>query len=284
MGVISYAMPLQNQPALRFLLLVLLALAAMVAVMAAAPRPVSAQGDEPTLVIDVGPQGNEGTVLGPIEDCVRAEVGDVFSVDMVIRDVTDLLAWEASLEYDPQVVIVVGQDTTLFQEADGLSAVIDISQPTPDDSGFHTMSAFDSSDPVQPDSGSGVLARVTLEAVGEGESELNWGELDIDEDGVIDRGVLLRDIDAEVIGDEDGDGLFDGEREGAFVAVGQDCPPGTTVVEAEAVGNVGADDGGNNAWLLIAGGGVIAAVVALGAGFVLMRRGRKPPTGSPAAS
>ena len=37
-------------------------------------------------------------------------------------------------------------------------------------------------------------------------------------------------------------------------------------------------------WLLIAGGGVIAAVVALGAGFVLMRRGRKPQTGSPAAS
>ena len=126
------------------------------------------------------------------------------------------------------MLTVVDHDVKLFQGANQGSSPIDISARVPDDSGFHTLSAFESSDPPQVDSGSGVLARVTLEATAEGESELAIGERDINNDGTLDRGTLMRDIDAVVIGDTDEDNYFDGEASGAIVVVGDAALPATT--------------------------------------------------------
>ena len=82
------------------------------------------------------------------------------------------------------------------------------------------------------DSGSGVLARLTLEAKADGQSLLRFGNRDINEDGVQDRGTLLKDANADVIGDDTGDDFFDGEQQDAMVAVGEDCPDGSTAAEA----------------------------------------------------
>ena len=119
------------------------------------------------------------------------------------------------------MVWVVEHDVKLFQEANDGSSVIDISSQLPDNTGFHTLSAFESSDPPAVDSGSGVLARLTLEAKADGQSLLRFGNRDINEDGVQDRGTLLKDANADVIGDDTGDDFFDGERQDAMVAVGE---------------------------------------------------------------
>jgi hypothetical protein len=246
-------------------------LAAMLLVATGATtRAARAQNGEPSLAIDAGIDGNGPDAVGRIEDCISVSPGETFQIDMVIQDVEELLAWEASLDFDPAVVTVVGHDVKQFQEVNAGSSVIDISSQVPDDSGFHTLSAFESSDPPQVDTGSGVLARLTLEAQADGQSLLRFGNRDFNQDGVQDRGVLLKDIDADVIGDETGDDFFDGERQDAMVAVGEDCPDGSTPAQA-----AGAGDNGSSG-LMIAGGiaaGIALAVVALGAVLLLRRRG-----------
>ena len=134
---------------------------------------------------------------------------------------------------------------------------------------------LESSDPPVVDSGSGVLARVRLEAVGEGESPLRFGERDINGDGSPDRGTLLKDVDARVIGDENGDSFFDGPRGEAIAVVGDDCPAGSSSVSIEETAT--SSDSGFP-WLFAAG--AIAALAAAGLGGVLLIS-RRESAGSP---
>ena len=254
-----------------------------VAVLLAAALPIaftfadaSAQ-ETPSLAVDVGIEGNAPLEVSRIEDCISVDVGDKFEIDFVIDGITDLLAWEASLSYEPGVVVVVEHNVKLFQEGNVGSSVIDVSpSQVPDDSGFHTLSALESSDPPAVDSGAGTLARLTLEARGEGESQLEFGARDIDGDGEEDRGTLLKDVDAMDIGDEDGDSLFDGEQADALVVVGDECPEGSTVAEAG-----GSDSGGSSSWLIIGGAAAVALVVGVAGGWLLFfRRGSRRPEDS----
>ncbi len=249
------------------MLFVWVLIAALTAIGINSPRSAIAAG--PSLAIDTGPAGNEATTVSQIEDCVTADVGDQFQVDVVIMDVTDLLAWEVSLDYDPEILTVVEHDVKLFQGANAGSAPIDISSKTPDTSGFHTLSAFESSDPPAVDSGSGVLARVTLEAIKQGESGLRFGNRDLNQDGKQDRGTLLRDASAAIIGDDTGDDFFDGETQDALAVVGGDCPPGSTVARAGG----GSGGGGSMPWLVIAG--AIATVAVAGAAITVISFSRR---------
>lgn len=241
-----------------------------------AASPAWTQGEGPSLAIDAGPEGNGPTSIAGIQDCVSAPLSALFEIDVVIRDVEDLLAWELELEYDPTVVIVVDHDVRLFQGANPGSAPIDLSGRIPNNTGFHSLSAVESSDPPAVDSGSGVLARVTLEAVGEGESPLRLGDRDINEDGTLDRGTLLKNVDAEVIGDETGDSFFDGPRGEAIAVVGNDCPAGSSSVSVE--GSASSSDSGFP-WLYVAGA-ILAALVVSALGW-LMLISRRKSTGSP---
>jgi hypothetical protein len=244
-------------------------LQALAAWHAASDMPVIAQ-EGPALAIDVGTGGNSGTSYGEIEDCVSVETGARFDVDVLIMDVADLLAWEVNLDYNPTVLEVVDQDVKLFLGGNEGSSPIDLSAKLPDDSGFHSLSAFESSDPPTPDTGSGVLARVTLEATGEGESDLGFGERDLDANGDLDRGTLLKDVDAKVIGDESGDDYFDGETTGAVVVVGDDCPDGTNAISV-----AGAEDSSeSSSWVYVAAA-LGAAALALVAGAVVVIRRRR---------
>jgi hypothetical protein len=240
------------------------------------PGGIDAQ-ETPSLAVDAGVEGNGPLEVSRIEDCLSVQAGDRFEIDLVIEGVTDLLAWEAFLSYDPAVVIVVEQDVKLFQEGNVGSSVIDVSAQVPDDSGFHKLSAVETSDPPTPDSGSGTLARLTLEARDEGESPLAIGSRDIDGDGEQDQGTLLKDVDAVNIGDDDEDGFFDGEQADALVVVGGDCPEGSTVAEA-----AGSDSGGSSSLLFIGGAAAVALVVGAAGGWLLFFRRRRPPPEEPA--
>jgi Cohesin domain len=216
----------------------------------------------PSLAIDAGIAGNAATSVGTIENCIAVKTGDAFQMDIVIENVSDLLAWEIHLDYDPAVIEVTDQNVKLFQQAIAGSSVIDVSGHVPDDSGLHTLSAFDSSDPATLHSGSGILSRVTFKALGPGSSPVRFAANDPNGDGT-----LLRDTNGNLIGNFNGDGFFDGPRQDAQVAVDGSCPAGSVVALRPAT------TGGTSFPWLIASAAAGAFVVVLGAvGLVLFSR------------
>lgn len=243
-----------------------------------------AHAADPTFAMDAGIDGNGATTVGRIEDCVAVKTGDRFQMDIVVQDITNLLAWEIPIDYDPEVVTVVDQDVKLFQQANAGSSVLDLSDKLPDDSGFHALKAFDSADPASPDSGSGVLARVTFEAVGAGDSPIRFGNRDYDSDGTLDRASFLRKYvegnlqnpGEDIIGDSNDDTFFDGEQANAQAVVDGECPDGTVVAEASTITEPPVGDGSSMPWAIIGSGGAAAVVVLLGLAFLLTRRRGSP--------
>lgn len=214
------------------MMLASLALAAVISTLAASAGDVLVRGygaaqEAVTIGIDADPTGNEATSLGPIDACVSVDTGDTSQVDVFITDVTDLLAWETYLVYDVSVVNVVSRDVMMFQAANAGSEVFDVSEGLPDIDGQYGVAAVDLAMPPAPDSGSGVLARLTLRAVGPGVSLLSLSPIDVNDDGKVDLGPTLTDAEGEQISDRDADGFYDGPISNAQIAVDTVCPSGT---------------------------------------------------------
>jgi len=249
-----------------------------IALLAGLAAPAAGQVDKPTLAIDVSPGDNEAAMPGEIENCIEVPAGHEFDVDLIIEDVEELLAWEIRLEYDMESVEIVALDVKLFQEANAGSSVFDVSEALPDDDGMIRLAAADTSDPPTPDSGSGTLARLTLRALTGGESALDFVRRDIDDDGQLDFGPFLRNVDGEIIGDLDGDTFFDGPAVGAIVAVETSCPAGSNSATIPG----GGSSGSSNAWIFITAAVAILAVATVSGAVYLYRRARSSPmTGSP---
>jgi hypothetical protein len=214
--------------------------AGLVLALAASTGTVLARGydaaqEAASIGVDADPTGNTATSLGPIDPCRSVSNGDTFEVDVFVADVADLLAWETYFVYDMSVINIVGRDVVMFQAANAGSNVFDVSEGLPDIDGRYGVAAVDLADPPAPDSGSGVLARLTLRAVGPGVSPLSLSSIDINSDGRIDLGPTLKDIEAEPIGDVDGDEFFDGPIAIAEVVVGGPCPGVTPVASPTVV-------------------------------------------------
>ena len=187
---------------------------------------IPAGGDETTqaspgvtIGIDANPTGNTTASLGSIEASRTVACGETFEMDLFIQDVTDLLAWAVDLKYDPSVLRINGQDVEMFQAANAGSDVQDRSEGDPGlaspwGGGYYRLVAADVASPAAPDSGSGVLARLTLAAVGTGASPVSlqtptlWGGTPL---GSISVG-STSDADVTVVGpcqDADGDLIDD---------------------------------------------------------------------------
>jgi len=185
--------------------------------------PAEAQQADTRIGVDADSSGNSDTSLGTIDECVVIAEGETQIVDVFVEDVTDLLAWEAVLSFHPEVIQVADADVQLFMAANEGSDVQDISGELPDSDGRYWLQAFDAADPPAPDSGTGVLARVTVKGVGPGVSELDLPLSDLDGDDSPDEGPLLRDVDVNSIGDDNDDALFDGDVAAARIAVDAAC-------------------------------------------------------------
>jgi hypothetical protein len=187
---------------------------------------------QPTTIIgvDADPAGNTATSLGVIESCASVAAGDTFEVNVFVKDVVDLLAWEAYFVYDGNIVSIVDHDVKMFQAANPGSNILDISENLPDLDGQYRLSGADISDPPAPDSGSGVLASLTLLAIKPGISPARLATADVTGDGTADLGPFLRNVGGDPILDEDGDGIFDGQVFDAEIAVDTDCPPDMAVL------------------------------------------------------
>ncbi len=253
---------------IRRAILQIAALLLSIVALAAPPLSVPAAGQDPLAIgIDANAEGNGPLTLGTIDPQVSVCPGDVFDVDVFIRNVEELLAWEMYVGFDPTVLEVVGRDVEMFLAGNPGSSVLDVSGHVPDP-GLYPVAAADTSDPPTPDSGSGVLFRLSLRALKSGTSDIELTVRDVDGDGLADLGPLLRDVDAHVLGDTNGDSIFDGPMEGAEVAVDTACDdaaPGTTPPTSS--------DGGVSP-ALIAIAAAVGAVAFLIVGVVTFRRVR----------
>jgi len=191
-------------------------------------------GGDTGLVIDVEPSDNSPSRLGEIQSCRRVTIGETFDVDVAVENVTDLLAWEMEFAYYPSLLEVEARNVDLFSGANEGSNVFDVSEGVPDTDGHYSLAAADIADPTAPDSGSGVLAHLTLKALAAGVSPLAIPPLDLDNDGRADRGPTLTDVDGSKISDDNDDTLFDGNITNAQIAIDQDCPAGPPPAYDEA--------------------------------------------------
>lgn len=226
------------------------------------------------LGVDADPAGNAAASLGTIQSCVSVSSGQIFQVDVFIADVVDLLAWEAYFVYDPAIIGVVEQDVQMFQAANAGSQVFDTSEVLPDEDGRYRISAVDIAEPAAPDSGSGVLARLTLRAVSAGVSPASLPLVDISGDGRPDLGPTLTDMAGNTIADVDGDGFFDGPISDAWIAVDTPCPTAPPAPAASpapppsqdglpAVGAAGLlSEGGRPVWAVACLAGGLMALLA----------------------
>jgi hypothetical protein len=192
----------------------------------------------------------------------------VFDVDIFIQNVEELLAWEAYVAFDPTVLEVAGRDVQMFLAGNPGSSVLDVSGRVPDP-GLYQVAAADTSDPATPDSGSGVLFRLSVKALDSGTSDIELIVRDVDGDDLADLGPLLRNVDGDVLGDTNGDTIFDGPIESAEVTVDTQCEDLTP----DATPTTSSDGGISPALIAIAAvGGAVALVIVGAVAFRLVRR------------
>jgi hypothetical protein len=227
-----------------------------------------AQGG-PSIGVDVDPDGNTATALGPREVCLEARKGAEFEIDLIAQDIEGLSAWEAYMAFDESVVTVVDRDVQLFLASTAEGNVFDISESVPDDEAPYRVGGANISDPPAGVSGSGVLARITLKAVGSGLTAISLAPITLDAGKV---GPTFTDAGGGRIGDSNNDSFFDGPTLDGQVAVDQPCPgagDGGNIATATLSG-----DGGGLAWwvFLLIAAGIVAAAGIGGVAFIALRR------------
>jgi hypothetical protein len=139
----------------------------------------TAEGEYGTLYIDVKPDGNNTkTGFGAIDVCRDTDdlggpldVGDSFTIDIVVDDATNPIAgaqWR--LNYGPTVLKVTGSNWASWKLGSGLR----VEDALPDSDGsFYTASTGSGA------SGDGVLQGLTLQAVASGQSDLTLSDVQV---------------------------------------------------------------------------------------------------------
>src|SRR6266545_7492170 len=117
---------------------------------------------------------NTATHVESIEDCVSlASVGNTAVVDLVVDQVPadGVGGFETDVLYNPAIVKVTAVQGSFLLAASGPSGITStFTDPVPDTDGDFRVSFLDSS--TNYESGEGVLARITFEAVGNGKANL----------------------------------------------------------------------------------------------------------------
>jgi len=134
------------------------------------PQATSAQTTAVVSADAIPDAGNTATSVGTIDTCRSTTTGASFTVDIVIQGVSGLSGLQANLLYNPAILKVTGVGYTFFL-ASTLVAVVDVGDSVPDTDGTFVLGGAQF--PSAPASGSGVLARVTLQALASGSSSLN---------------------------------------------------------------------------------------------------------------
>lgn len=135
------------------------------------PGPIS------RVAIDTETDGNSANALGTIETCRAPVNGGTFDVDVVAKGIPPfanfaggLGGFDFTLLYDPSQLVVTAVNDQMML-ATGTHNIISYTEAPPDTDGHLLVRAYDLSN--NPESGDGVLARITLNAIGSGQSNLS---------------------------------------------------------------------------------------------------------------
>jgi hypothetical protein len=167
---------------------------------------------------DPGPPAESTLCDNAIDDDSDGKVNDgcpatgvPFDIDAYIKDVPPMRGFAATFNYTAGVLRVMNKNVMMFLASGSGSTVLDLSDLTlPDTDGYYGTGAFDTTGPHE--SGSGVLVRLTLQAVGTGVSP---AELTM---------VNLWDTEGNPIPPVGPYGYFVGPILNGQIAVGMDCP------------------------------------------------------------
>jgi hypothetical protein len=132
------------------------------------------------LAIDANLEGNTATSLGLIDGCSRVETGAQLNVDYVVDSIPQdrpMIAFEAEIHYDPQLLEVVAVDYDFLLGAVGdYRPVAGLTDKLPDSDGKFRLSVLDAASTTDPEAnverGAGVSARNTSRAKAAGVSEV----------------------------------------------------------------------------------------------------------------
>ena len=137
------------------------------------PAPISFVG------IDAETSGNSANSLGTIQYCLAPVSGNTFDVDVFVKGVPPfanfaggLGGFDFVLLYDASQLMVTAVNDQLMLAVGNHNIVsyISYTDHPPDNDGRLTIRAYDQAN--NPESGNGVLARITLKAIGNRQSNL----------------------------------------------------------------------------------------------------------------
>ena len=169
-----------------------------------------------TIGIDMQPGDVPASSAGDSQGCVSVNPGDKFNADVFITNVASLTAWELRVDYDPSIVSLESADYNyLLVQSGGQIFPSAFEQEKP---GRMFLAAAETS---SADSGAGVLARLHMKAISSGASSLQITT------NPSYYGPRLTGARGVIVGDVNGDGIFDGAVSGGSVAVGRSCAPAT---------------------------------------------------------
>ena len=166
---------------------------------------------------------NATTSVSILDDCVEVSSGSTFTLDIHVEEVPPLIAWEMFFVYDRSLLEVAAKDVRIFLSVASGSNVIDVSDPTPNTSGLHRIAAADIAIPAAPETGSGILATLTLNAKAPGFTSVGLPSIDLNGDGLPDMAPRLVGLNASAIGDANGDDYLDEPIEPSLIAIDRSC-------------------------------------------------------------
>jgi hypothetical protein len=163
------------------------------------PRPAAAEiGPPPTTSLAVNSVGidtdvkrtaaNTATSLGSLNSCNTLTSGGSLTIDIAVdavppsdsaTDTGGITGFQFSLLYDASVVKVTASDAEMLLAANPGSSLVSLGDATPDTDGSFLVAVSDFGSSTTPESGSGVLARITLQGVAPGVSQLTLTDLAI---------------------------------------------------------------------------------------------------------
>ncbi len=192
--------------------------------------------------IDMQPATNDPASLGRLQPCVGVDIGETFTADIFIANAESLTAWELRLDYNPQVVAIESADYNQLLLTTQPAGTVFPSLFEEEQYGRQFMAATEING--SPDTGSGVLAHLTLKATGEGSSTLRIAT------DPLAIGPRITGAGGAPIGDSTGDGVWDGAITSGEVVVGDACTPATPIPTPPPANNdgsglsTGGDDSG----------------------------------------
>jgi hypothetical protein len=221
-----------------FGLIAALALLALVTVAENADQEV-ARATSLSVGVDTNATGNSSTAVGTVDACRVVSINQVFDIDLVFENgISNLIAADMWFQYD-STKLQIQSYTIMYLNDPPTSQIQDGSEDLPDvfEPGVFHIGAVDNGE-TQGDTGlEGVLFRINVKAIGTGLSSARISKMDVDNDGIPDRGITLVNSSDVNIGDTNGDSLYDGTtvNSAVFVGSGTSC---TTDSDSDGIPNV----------------------------------------------